>query len=163
MPEEVIICEGGEIIPVTPIRRLERRIEAVEKAGTIPQLQSLITQIIELIRSNQKLVADVIRANSELRNELSKLITKMDELITTVKSFMALVRVAGEEEIVGPSVAAGPSPELTEQFESIAEQNKALIEGNKAILEALENINRKIKAGTPVSQLLKSYPKIKIR
>ena len=39
--------------------------EKVEQAGTMPQLQSLINEIIELIRSNQKIVNDVIQANAE--------------------------------------------------------------------------------------------------
>ena len=76
-----------EIIPITPIKKLEERIDKMETSGSATQVQNLINQIIELIRSNQKIVNDVIQANAELRNELSKLPSKIDDLIDTMKSY----------------------------------------------------------------------------
>lgn len=165
MPEEEVeISEGRgdyEVLPVTPIHKLEKRIKYLEEAGTVPQLQSLIGQIIELVRGNQQLVDQVVRADAELRNELSRLPGKLDELITTIKSFLNLVKIAGEEEV------RGVSPEslkpLTDQFQKMLEQNQKLIEGNQAILESIESLGKKIKMGTPVSKLLYTYPGLKLR
>jgi hypothetical protein len=153
--------DSYEIIPVTPLKKLEQRMEKVEQSGTIPQLQSLINQIIELIRSNQKIVNDVIQANSELRNEISKLPGKFDDLTSTMKSFINLVEAAGREETSGTSSEA--LKPMTDYMQKMVEQNQRIVEGNQAMIDQLDNISRKIKGGTPVSQLMSSYPGIKLR
>ena len=159
MPEES--TESYEIIPVTPLKKLEQRMERVEQTGTIPQLQSLINQIIELIRSNQKIVNDVIQANAELRNEISKLPPKIEDLTNMLKSFITLVEAAGKEE------AGGMGPDalkpLTEYMQKMVDQNQKMLDGNQAMIEQLDNIARKLKGGTPVSQFLSSYPGIKFK
>lgn len=162
MPEEYEISETGkddyEVISLTPLRRLERRVEQVEKAGSIPQLQNLITQIIELIRSNQKIVDRVIQSDSELRNELSKLTFKMGDMTSTMKNFISLIESAGKEEVMPGPESVKP---LAEQLEKLVEQNQKLIESNQAVLESLDNISRKIRTGTPVSKLLSSGIKLR--
>lgn len=157
MPEE----ESYEIIPVTPIKRLQRRLDRVEQAGTAPQLQNLINQIIELIRSNQKIVNDVIRANADLRNEISRIPSKMDELITTMKHFISLVEAAGREEVSGPS--AESFKPLEEHLKKMVEQNQKLLEGNEAIVEKLDGLGKKMRSGTPVSRFVSSYPGMRFR
>jgi hypothetical protein len=159
MPEDE--TESYEIIPVTPLKKLEKRMEQVEQAGTMPQLQSLINQIIELIRSNQKIVNDVIQANSELRNEMSRIPTKIDELTSTMKSFISLVEAAGKEEVANKSQES--IKPLTEYMQKMVEQNQKMLESNKAMIEQLDNIGRKLRGGTPVSQLLSSYPGMKFK
>jgi division protein CdvB (Snf7/Vps24/ESCRT-III family) len=159
MPEENM--ESYEIIPVTPLKKLEQRMERVEQSGTIPQLQTLITQIIELIRSNQKIVNDVIEANSDLRNEISKLPPKIEELTTAMKNFISLVEAAGREEV------SAPGPEMmrpvTEQLQKMVDQNQKILESNQAVIDQLDNIGKKMRGGTPVSQILSSYPGMKLR
>ena len=159
MPEEDV---SYEIIPVTPIKKLEERIEKIESAGTMPQLQNLINQIIELIRNNQKIVNDVIQANADLRNEFSKLPSKIDELIDTMNNFLSLVEAAGREEITAPQPQQ-PSPDMfkpmVEELKKISDQNQRVIESNQIVLEELDKMNKRIKAkGTPVSTLLSTYP-----
>jgi len=159
MPEDE--SESYEIIPVTPLKKLEQRMERVEQTGTIPQLQSLITQIIELIRSNQKIVNDVIQANSELRNEISKLPPKIEELTAMMRNFINLVEAAGKEEVSGPSTESFKP--LEEYMQKMVDQNQKIMEGNQAMIEQLDNISKKLRGGTPVSQLLSSYPGIKFK
>lgn len=160
MPEDE--SESYEIIPVTPLKKLEQRVERVEQSGTIPQLQSLINQIIELIRSNQKIVNDVIQANSELRNEISKLPPKIEDLTNMMKSFIALVEAAGKEEVGGAPTAEMLKP-LTEYLQKMVDQNQKLLENNQAMIDQLDGISKKLKGGTPVSQLLSSYPGLKYK
>jgi predicted RNase H-like nuclease (RuvC/YqgF family) len=159
MPEDE--TESYEIIPVTPLKKLEQRVEKVEQSGTIPQLQSLINQIIELIRSNQKIVNDVIQANSELRNEISKLPPKIEDLTNMMKSFITLVEAAGKEEVGTPSTEM--LKPLTEYLQKMVDQNQKLLENNQAMVDQLDNISKKLKGGTPVSQLLSSYPGLKYK
>ncbi len=164
--EEVELSESRdnyEIIPVTPMRRLEERMKQIEESTTaagVPQLQNLIAQIIELIKTNQKLIDEIVRADDRLRDELSKIPAKIDELIAGMKGFMDLIKVAGEGEVSFTPDAMKP---VTEQFQKMVEQNQRLVESNQQVLESLSDISRKIKAGTPVSHLLSAYPQLKIK
>ena len=162
--EEVELSESGtgyEVIPITPIRRMERKIESLEKAGSIPQLQSLVTQLVELIRSNQKLIDTIVQEDAELRNELSKLPPKIDELTDSMKRFISLVEAAGREEISAPGPEA--MRPMVDQLKQMTDQNKRMIEGNQAMLDSLDNINRKMRAGTPISKLASSYPGLRLK
>jgi hypothetical protein len=165
MPEEEVELtqkgEGYEVIPITPIRKLEKRMDMIESAGTIPQIQSLVNQIIELIRGNQRIVEEIVRANSDLRNELSKMPPKIDELAGTMKEFINMIKAAGEEELSGPGAEA--MRPVQDSLIKLIEQNKQMVEGNQAIIESLDNLGRKMRAGTPVSSLLSSYPGLKLR
>ena len=153
--------DSYEIIPVTPLKKLEKRMDAIESSGAVPQLQSLINQIIELIRSNQKIVNDVIQANSELRNELAKMPAKIDELTGLMKNFISLIEAAGKEEI------STPGPELmkpvTDELKKMVEQNQRILETNQSMIDKLDVMGRKMKRGTPVSELLSSYPSMRLR
>jgi methyl-accepting chemotaxis protein len=159
MPEDN--SETYEIIPVTPLKKLEKRLDKLEGGGTVPQLQSLINQIIELIRSNQKIVNDVIQANAELKNEIAKLPSKIDEMTNSMKSFISLIEAAGKEETSTP----GPDTmkPVTEQLKKMVEQNQRILESNQAMLDKLDVLGRKVRRGTPVSELLTSYPSIRLR
>lgn len=159
MPEED--SESYEIIPVTPLKKLEKRVERIEGSGTVPQLQALINQIIELIRSNQKIVNDVIQANAELKNEIAKLPAKIDEMTTSMKNFISLVEAAGKEEVSGPSPDA--MKPVTDQLKKMVEQNQRILENNEAMINKLDVMSKKVRRGTPVSELLTSYPSIKLR
>ena len=150
-----------EIIPVTPIKKLEERIEKIESSGSTPQLQNLINQIIELIRNNQKIVNDVIQANNDLRNELSKLPSKMDELIDTINGFLELVEAAGKEEVTEPQPTqpnADAFKPIIDELKKISDQNQKLVESNQVVLDELNKMDRKLKGGMPVSTLLSNYP-----
>ena len=159
MPEDD--TDSYEIIPVTPLKKLEKRLDKLEGTGTVPQLQSLINQIIELIRSNQKIVNDVIQANVELKNEIAKLPSKIDEVTTELKNFISLVEAAGKEEF------SGPGPEImkpvTSELKKMVEQNQRILESNQAMLDKLDVLGKKVRRGTPVSELLTSYPSIRLR
>jgi len=157
MPEEDV---AYEIIPVTPIKKLEERIKKLESTETpMPQLQNLINQIIELIRNNQKIVNDVIQANADLKNELSKIPSKIDELLTSINNFLSLVEAAGREEVTGPQPSSDVFKPMVEELKKISEQNQKLIESNQSVLEELNKMSKRVKGrGTPVSTLLSAYP-----
>ncbi len=165
--EEVDISEKGEdefeLVQISPLRRLEDRMKQLEHNpySGLPQLQALINQIIELVKSNQKIIDEVIKANFDLRNELSKLPPRIDELVHQMKDFMRLLSAAGgESEVSIPSDMMNP---VTEQLQKIAEQNQKLLDSNLEMISSMEEINKKIRTGTPVSQLFASYPKIIIK
>jgi hypothetical protein len=149
-----------EIIPITPMKKLEERVEKMESAGSSVNLQSLINQIIELIRSNQKIVNDIIQANSGLRSELSKLPPKIDDLVGTMNKFLSLVEAAGKEEFSAPAQQANADmlKPVVDELKKISDQNQKLVENNQTVMDELNKMSKRLKGGLPVSTLLTNYP-----
>ncbi len=114
----------------------------------------------DFIKSNQSLADAILKANLELANELKKIPSKLDELLACMKELFDMIKAAGEESEPGVPSDAGS---VTEQLQKIADQNQKTLESNQAIANSMEEISRKIKTGTPISQLVSSYPRINIR
>jgi len=106
-------------------------------------MSNLVTQIIDLVKTNQSIINEVIKDNTEMRSQITDLIKELRKLISMIE--------------------AASDTESSDELNKIIEQNQKLIEGNQALIERLDTLNRKIRAGTPVSQLLSSYPKLKLR
>lgn len=136
--------EDYEVIPTSPIRRLEKRMETMEDTSSTSQVQKLMEQVIELIKSNQRIIDDVVKANSELRDELSKVPGKIDKLLDTMNEFMDLLRLASEEEDRG-----GLGPEafkpMVDKMTEMVEQNKKSLEANHTMVAAMETIDKRMK------------------
>jgi chromosome segregation ATPase len=150
-----------EIIPITPIKKLEERIDKMESSGPTTNLQGLMNNMIELIRSNQKIVNDVIRANSDLRNELSKLPAKIDDLISTMNNFLSLVEAGSREDVTEtpkPDFSAETLKPVVEELKKISEQNQKMVESNESVMEELSKVSKRVRGGMPVSALLSNYP-----
>lgn len=138
--------EDYEVIPTSPIRRLEKRMEKMEDTSSSSQVQKLMEQVIELIKSNQRIIDDVVKANAELRDELGKIPSKMDKLMDTLNEFMDLLRAASEEE---ERAGAGIGPEamkpMVDKLTEMVDQNKRSLEANQTMLAAMETIDKRLK------------------
>jgi len=88
--EEEKASEDYEIVPLSPIRRLEKRIEKLEKLGSE-------TWVLNLIRTNQKIVDDLVRVNTELLSKISVLVSEMQQLTKNLEKFLKNVEVVSEE------------------------------------------------------------------
>ena len=136
--------EDYEVIPTSPVRRLEKRMEKMEDTSSTSQVQKLMEQVIELIKSNQRIIDDVVKANAELRDELSKVPGKIDKLLDTMNEFMDLLRLASEEEDRG-----GIGPEafkpMVDKMTEMVEQNKKSLEANHTMVAAMETIDKRMK------------------
>jgi len=137
--EEVKKQEEFELIPVTPLRRLEKRIEELEKKASINE-RELYREIIQIIRMNQEIVDALIKANDSLRIELSKLPLKLDELTKKLDELIELIKAAGEEE-ARPSIDNKP---LIEKIEKLTEINNKILENNESLISLLEEISKKL-------------------
>jgi hypothetical protein len=139
-----MVDEEYEIIPTSPLKRLEKRISKVESSSSSSQTQNLIEQIIELIKSNQRVIDDVIKADSELRNEISKLPTRIDNLVSGMAEFMELLKASATEETV-----AGMSKDMMEplisKMDELVKQNMQAVETNQAVLNSLGMIDNRLK------------------
>jgi len=136
--------EEYEIIPTSPLRRLEKRIEKIESGSYSSEIQKLIEQVVELIKTNQKIIDDSIKANNDLIAEVSKLPKKIDDLILEMREFMKLLKVSAEEEEVSSISKEVMSP-LVNKLTELIEQNKKSFETNQAVLTTLGIIEKRLK------------------
>ncbi len=136
--------EEYEVIPTSPLRRLEKRIEKVEGGSYSSEIRRLVEQVIELIKSNQKIIDDSIKANNDLIAEVSKLPKKVDDLILEMREFMKLLKVSAEEEEVSEVSKEVMAP-LVDKLTELIEQNKKNFETNQAALTTLGIIEKRLK------------------
>ena len=135
--------EEYEVIPTSPIRRLEKRVAKVESTSASSESRRLIEQIIELIKSNQRVIDDIIKADAELRNEVARLPGKIDELVASMADFIELLKVtAAEEAQAGTRESFEP---LLKKVTELVEQNKKTQEISQATLASLETIDKRLK------------------
>jgi len=132
--------EEYELIPMSPLRRLEKRIDKMESTTGS---ENVIREIIDIVRMNQQMVDELARSNDALRIELSKLPAKIDELVTSMKEIVSFIRSSGEEENV--SITKEAMKPLVEKFDEMINTNKAISEKNDSMLELLDDISNKIK------------------
>ena len=136
-----------EVIPVGPLRKLEERIEKLEREKETTSYHGFIREILDLVKSNQKLVDEIVKANDELREELSKIPGKIDELLKAWREFIDLLKEAGVTE-------TGSGGEV--QSDKLDE----LINLNREMLEAIKSM----KSGQQeTSTYARRYPRIRIR
>lgn len=139
-----MVEEEYEVIPTSPLRRLEKRISKVEASSSTSQIQKLIEQIIELIKSNQRIIDDVIKADSELRNEISKLPGRIDVLVSSMNEFIELLKTSATEEAVA-GVSKDVMEPLVNKMDELVNQNKKGLETSQAVLNSLGMIDNRLK------------------
>ena len=87
--------EEYEIVPVGPLRRIERRMEKIEKGTTSTDM---VKELIEVVRTNQKIIDEVVKINSEMINRVSDLATHVSQLNERMNDFLDRVEVSSEAE-----------------------------------------------------------------
>jgi len=138
MPEKQ---EEVEIVPVTPLRKLEKRIEDLE--ATRFNEKEFYRELVDIIRLNQQLVNQLATANDALRIEISKLPSKLEDLISRLDELLSFIKETAEEEV--PSAKKEHVQPLADKVNQLIETNKKLIANNEAILSVLESIEKKFK------------------
>ncbi len=142
-----------EVIPISPLRKMERRLSKMESVSSSAETRRLIEQIIELIKSNQRIIDDVVKADAELRHEISAIPGKIDELLASMGDFIDILKASASEEAAG---AGKESMEpLVKKITELVEQNKKTQEIGQATLTSLDTIDKRLKRflvqGTPSS------------
>ncbi|MFH1105760.1 MAG: hypothetical protein V1731_00945 [Candidatus Aenigmatarchaeota archaeon] len=136
MPEEEF-----EVIALSPIRKLERRLDQMEAGTGVQEINKLVDEVIELIKANQQIVDDLVRANLELRNEMSRIPSKIDELLGTLNEFVSLLKSASQEEAPG----AETMKPIADSLVQLVEYNKKAVDSNQAMITALDTIDKRLK------------------
>ena len=131
-----------ELIPMSPIRRLEQRMERLESSPAFDQ-KEIFKDVMEIIKMNQMLVDEVIKANDSLRMELSRLPGKIEELIVNIKEIVDFIKSSGEEQ--SSEVTKEAMKPVVDKLTEMVQINKTMTEKNDSMLELLDEIGNRLK------------------
>ena len=123
--------EDYELVPIGPIRRLEKKLEIMEQT----QGGECMKTMMEIVKSNQAVVDEMIRMNSDLADRVSKLMESVDALSEKLTDFIQRVELAGEEE-----AKAKPDERSSKVDEKLLKLEKRL---NALILTTMPNMKLK--------------------
>ena len=134
--------EEVELVPVSPLRRLEKRIDRLEtySAG---DPKSITKDIVDIVRMNQQIVDEMARSNDALRLELAKLPGRLDQLTTELRELIMFIKSSGEEETTGMS--QDTVRPLVEKLDELVKSNKSISEKNEAMISLLSDLDKKLK------------------
>jgi len=145
--------EEFEIVPLSPIRRLEKRIERLETTGGM-DTRSFLREIVDIIRMNQQIVDELAKANDALRIEISKLPSRLEEVANNLNELLTYIKASATEETgASPSISLKP---LADKLDKLIEQNKKIVETNQALSQALKEVGEKLRR--PVIPIRKPLP-----
>jgi methyl-accepting chemotaxis protein len=137
-----------ELIPVSPLRKLEKRMDEVEKQSGAGGSKEFYRELVEIIRMNQQLVDELAKANDALRIELSRLPSRLEDMIAKLDEMVSFIKASAGEDI-----AAGPSVDtmkpVLDKLGEIVESNRKIVETNQGVVEALNDVKDKMKRPLP--------------
>ena len=116
MPEEEY-----ELVPLSPIRRMEKRLERLEKAGTGTDM---IRELIEVVKTNQQIVDDVVKINSEMIKRVSELSESVSKATNKIEDFMSRIEIAGTAE---PQPQREPSSEMQMKMDKLEKRLNSMM------------------------------------
>jgi methyl-accepting chemotaxis protein len=141
MPE-VEKQEEYELIPLSPLRRLEKRIEQLETASPEANVQEIFKEVIDIVRMNQEIVDELAKANDALRIEISKLPSKMDDLINNLNELISFIKASATEEISSNTESFGP---IIGKLDELIQTNKKIAESNQVVMSALDEMDKRFR------------------
>lgn len=144
-----MVKEEYEVIPLDPIRALEKRVKKIEESI---REKSIGSEYIELVKTNQQVVADLIRLNTGIIDKLGNLASKIEELVKRIDEFSSKFEIEVE-------VGGGESKRVKE----LEEENQRLREAQEELLDKISKLEKRInalilskipvrKANIPISQ-----------
>ncbi|MFB6089406.1 MAG: hypothetical protein ABEK36_06515 [Candidatus Aenigmatarchaeota archaeon] len=153
---EINADDEYEVVPMGPIKKLEKRIDKIEGRRSNSDVKMLIRDVMDLMKSNQNLVDEIVKADDQLREELSKTRSKIDDVIGMWQDFIEIMKEAG----AGESATSG----LEEKFDRLLEQNEKMMKINKKLAKVMSSGSKSSKNRfSPTSGNSGDYPNIRIR
>lgn len=155
-----------ELIPLTHLRRLEKRLEGIEGNGRGGSSDSmfLLTEMIEIVKATERMAQDVAKSNRELRDEIAKMngmkqgmdgmTAKGSELLGSVEKLITFLREEGSDEMpeMPPGMQMPPdymipipqAPGQDAKNKAYNEKMDKLIELNTKTVEAMSEMSKRL-------------------
>lgn len=144
MPEKE---EEYELIPLSPLRKLEKRVAQLESASGV-DVKEFFHELVDIVKMNQQLVDELIKANDALRIELSRLPSRIEEMTKNLGELISYIKAATVEEVA--PVGTESFKVLSEKIDRLVELNKKIVESNETLTSLLETIDKKLRPTIPV-------------
>ncbi len=151
MPDDEVELSGQEtddyeVVPVGPIRKLERRLDEVEKKSKAGGADDeLVRDVLDIMKSNQKIVNDMTESTHELKNSVEDLTHKMDSVVDNMNEFMDLLKDAAEMDLEGEIV----NDMHTQIADAVGDRLQEVVDdmntSNQEIVSNLEELNESIR------------------
>lgn len=136
-----------ELIPVSPLRKLERRMDEIDRKSGGMDSKEFYKELVEIIRMNQQLVDELAKANDALRIELSRLPSRLEDMIGKLDELVSFIKASAGEDYGGASVDT--MKPLLDKMAEIVDSNKKIVESNQAVMSSLEDMEKKFKRPLP--------------
>jgi uncharacterized coiled-coil protein SlyX len=134
--------EEFELIPVSPIRKLEKRLEQLEIQSKTFDSREFYKDLVEIMRMNQQLVDELAKANDALKIEIARLPAKLEELISKLDELISFIKATSIEEPTKPPEELTP---LVSKLDQLVETNRKIVENNESVLALLDDISKKLR------------------
>jgi methyl-accepting chemotaxis protein len=141
-----------EVIPMGPIRKLERRVENLQEqqeqtqeSGGGTGNEELVRDIMDIMKSNQKIVNDMTESTHELRNSVEDLTNKMDSVIDNMNEFMDLLNQASEMDMEGEvagNIETRVANAIGDKMDDMVDEVR---NSNEKIADNLEDLNSQMR------------------
>lgn len=132
--------EEFELVPASPIKRLEKKIKKLERLDNSSSIKKLTEHMVDLIDSNQKVVETMVNSNNELRREMSKLPEKIDDMVDEIKSSFRRIKSPTTNDIPIDSLDI-----LLRQMGELINHNRNHLAVSHESLDNLYQINKRLK------------------
>ncbi|WP_414838163.1 hypothetical protein ACK3SF_02065 [Candidatus Nanosalina sp. VS9-1] len=140
-----------EVVPLGPIRKLERRVEDLQEQQQQKEQtggsanEELVRDILDIMKSNQKIVNDMTESTHELRNSVEDLTNKMDSVIDNMNSFMDLLQQASEMDMEG-EIAGDLEQRVADAIgDKMDDMVSEVSKSNQMIANNLEDLNTQMR------------------
>jgi predicted nuclease with TOPRIM domain len=126
----------------------------MESQKSANNMERLMDKIIDMVELNQRIVDEMVKANTGLREDLSLLVAKMDKLQDSLSNFIQIVEEAGKEEIEDSEAIVAIKNMVKPLVDSINATNEKLIRSNDELMNNLAVIDKRLKRIQPAQSHL---------
>lgn len=122
-----------ELVPLDPIRSLERKMEKLEASVSG---KTASQEYLELVRTNQQVVDDLVKMNAEVINRLLHLSDSINGLVGKLNEFMNMFEVSG---------ASGNAVD-DEKLRIMEDDNKKIKDSYEELVDKMSRIEKRVNA-----------------
>ena len=135
-----------ELIQLSPLRKLEKRIDQLETETNF-DAKAFFQEFVDIVKMNQQLVDEVIKANNTLRVELARLPGKMEEMTRSLNELVSFIKAAAIEE-ANPA-ATESFKVMPDKLDKLIELNRRIVESNESLTNLMEIMDKKMRPMMP--------------
>lgn len=119
--------EEYELIPMSPIRKLEKRMDVLERNSTSGEI---LDELMSIIKTNQQVVDHMAKTNSAMIDKITDLSNSVDKLMKRMEDFIE--RIETTETAETPEEKTEESKKMEERLAKMEKRLNAVLLSNMA-------------------------------